>query len=67
MVQVHFTLHLKKNSKKEVHGVTKISEWMKIVLDVLHGTTWIMLHALLNIVLGPSKRGADIKSPPTNG
>ena len=47
----------KKIPKKGVHGVPKIIECMKIVHEVLLGAKWIMFYALLNHLLGPSKRG----------
>lgn len=47
----------KHQKKEKVHGVTNNIEWMKIEPDVLHGTKWITLHGLSNIVLRPSNKG----------
>ena len=30
-------------------------EWMENINSIVHGTKWILLHGLLDIVLGPSK------------
>ena len=52
MVQVCFTLDPPKGTRHQ-----KTFELMNNLHGILHGTTRILFHNLLDIALGPSKRG----------